>query len=62
MNDAMFYSPSEKIDKLHITKEYAENKLEHANIQRLKSKLTVKNIKITNFSKIQITNNFQISR
>jgi len=37
MNDAMFYSPSEKIDKLHITKEYAENKLEHANIQRLKA-------------------------
>ncbi|HRX10058.1 MAG TPA: ATP-dependent Clp protease ATP-binding subunit ClpX [Draconibacterium sp.] len=37
MNDAMFYSPSEKIDKLHITKEYAENKLEGANIQRLKA-------------------------
>ncbi len=37
MNDAMFYSPSEKIDKLHITKEYAENKLEHTNIQRLKA-------------------------
>ena len=37
MNDAMFYSPSEKIDKLHITREYAENKLEGANIQRLKA-------------------------
>jgi ATP-dependent Clp protease ATP-binding subunit ClpX len=37
MNDAMFYSPSQKIEKLHITKEYAENKLEHANIQRLKA-------------------------
>ncbi len=37
MNDAMFYSPSEKIDRLHITKEYAEHKLEHANIQRLKA-------------------------
>lgn len=37
MNDAMFYSPSEKIDKLHITKEYAENKLERSNIQRLKA-------------------------
>lgn len=37
MNDAMFYSPSEKIDKLHITKEYAEDKLEGANIQRLKA-------------------------
>lgn len=37
MNDAMFYSPSEKIDKPHITKQYAENKLEGANIQRLKA-------------------------
>jgi len=37
MNDAMFYSPSEKIEKLHITKEYAENKLERSNIQRLKA-------------------------
>jgi hypothetical protein len=37
MNDAMFYSPSEKIDRLHISKEYAEHKLEHANIQRLKA-------------------------
>lgn len=37
MNDAMFYSPSEKIEKLHITKAYAENKLERSNIQRLKA-------------------------
>jgi len=37
MNDAMFYSPSEKIDKLHITRDYAESKLEHSNIQRLKA-------------------------
>jgi ATP-dependent Clp protease ATP-binding subunit ClpX len=37
MNDAMFYSPSEKIEKLHITKLYAENKLERSNIQRLKA-------------------------
>jgi ATP-dependent Clp protease ATP-binding subunit ClpX len=37
MNDAMFYSPSEKIEKLHITREYAGDKLENANIQRLKA-------------------------
>jgi ATP-dependent Clp protease ATP-binding subunit ClpX len=37
MNDAMFYSPSEKIEHLHITKAYAENKLERSNIQRLKA-------------------------
>ena len=27
MNDAMFYSPSEKMETLHINKEYAEEKL-----------------------------------
>jgi ATP-dependent Clp protease ATP-binding subunit ClpX len=37
MNDAMFHSPSEKIDSLLISKEYAENKLERSNIQRLKA-------------------------
>jgi ATP-dependent Clp protease ATP-binding subunit ClpX len=37
MNDAMFYSPSEKIEHLHITREYAEDKLNDAGIQRLKA-------------------------
>lgn len=37
MNDAMFYSPSEKIEKLLITREYAEDKLNVAGIQRLKA-------------------------
>ena len=37
MNDAMFYSPSEKIEKLHITKEYAEKKLGRSSVQRLKA-------------------------
>jgi len=37
MNDAMFYSPSEKMETLHITKEYAENKLTRSGIQRLKA-------------------------
>lgn len=37
MIDAMFDSPSEKIDTLHITKEYAEEKLNKSGIQRLKA-------------------------
>ena len=37
MNDAMFYSPSEKIEHLHITREYAEDKLNEAGIHRLKA-------------------------
>lgn len=37
MNDAMFYSPSEKIEHLLITREYAEEKLNDAGIQRLKA-------------------------
>ncbi len=37
MNDAMFYSPSEKIEKLHITKEYAEEKLNRSGLHRLKA-------------------------
>ncbi len=37
MNDAMFFSPSEKMETLHITKEYAEEKLNRSGIQRLKA-------------------------
>ena len=37
MNDAMFDSPSEKIDNLLISKEYAEHKLTRSSIQRLKA-------------------------
>lgn len=37
MNDAMFDSPSEKIDSLHISKEYAERKLTRSSMQRLKA-------------------------
>jgi len=37
MNDAMFDSPSEKIDNLFVSKEYAEGKLNRSNIQRLKA-------------------------
>jgi len=37
MNDAMFDSPSEKIDSLHVSKEYAERKLTRSSIQRLKA-------------------------
>ncbi len=37
MNDAMFDSPSQEIDTLHITKEYAKEKLEKSGIQRLKA-------------------------
>ncbi|MGE0018822.1 MAG: ATP-dependent Clp protease ATP-binding subunit ClpX [Draconibacterium sp.] len=37
MNDAMFYSPSEKIEHLNITLEYAEDKLNGAGIHRLKA-------------------------
>jgi len=33
----MFYSPSEKIEHLHITREYAEDKLNEAGIHRLKA-------------------------
>ena len=37
MNDAMFEAPSEEIEKLHITKEYAEGQLHKSGIQRLKA-------------------------
>ena len=37
MIDAMFDSPSEKIESLHISKEYAEEKLNKSSIQRLKA-------------------------
>jgi len=37
MNDAMFDSPSEEIDKLLITKEYAAEQLDKSGIQRLKA-------------------------
>jgi ATP-dependent Clp protease ATP-binding subunit ClpX len=37
MIDAMFDSPSEKIEKLTIDKEYAEAKLQRSSIQRLKA-------------------------
>lgn len=37
MIDAMFDSPSEKIDNLFISKEYAERKISRSNIQRLKA-------------------------
>ncbi len=37
MNDAMFDSPSEEIENLVITKEYAENQLDKSGIQRLKA-------------------------
>lgn len=37
MNDAMFESPSQIIHELVITKEYAQGKIEHSGIQRLKA-------------------------
>jgi ATP-dependent Clp protease ATP-binding subunit ClpX len=37
MIDAMFHSPSEKIEQLNVTKEYAEDKLNRSSIQRLKA-------------------------
>ncbi len=37
MNDAMFDSPSEKIENLFVSKEYAEGKINRTNIQRLKA-------------------------
>jgi len=37
MSDAMFETPSQKIEKLTITKEYAQNKLDRAKIKRLKA-------------------------
>jgi ATP-dependent Clp protease ATP-binding subunit ClpX len=37
MNDAMFDSPSQKLEHLHITKEYAEEKLMGSTIHRLKA-------------------------
>lgn len=37
MNDAMFDAPSEKIEKLHVTKEYAEDKIDKSGIRRLKA-------------------------
>lgn len=37
MNDAMFHSPSQKIEKLVVTKKYAEEKLSKSSIHRLKA-------------------------
>jgi len=37
MNDAMFDSPSQKIEKLSITQEYAQSKLDRSSVQRLKA-------------------------
>jgi len=37
MNDAMYEMPSEKTDKLSITKEYAKNKMDRSSIRRLKA-------------------------
>ena len=37
MNDAMFDSPSESIESLKITFEYAQNKLDRSSINRLKA-------------------------
>ncbi|HKI88179.1 MAG TPA: ATP-dependent Clp protease ATP-binding subunit ClpX [Draconibacterium sp.] len=37
MNDAMFDSPSQKIEELNITQEYAQAKLDRSSIQRLKA-------------------------
>lgn len=37
MNDAMFDAPSEEIEELQITKEYAEEQLHKSGIQRLKA-------------------------
>ena len=37
MVDAMFNSPSEKIDSLYISKEYAQGKLSHTKLRRLKA-------------------------
>jgi ATP-dependent Clp protease ATP-binding subunit ClpX len=37
MNDAMYEMPSEKIDKLFITKDYAQHKMERSSITRLKA-------------------------
>ena len=37
MNDAMFDMPSEEIDHLEITKEYAEEKLDKSSLQRLRA-------------------------
>ncbi len=37
MNDAMFDSPSEKIEVLKITKKYAEDKIVRSSLQRLKA-------------------------
>jgi ATP-dependent Clp protease ATP-binding subunit ClpX len=37
MIDAMFDAPSEKIENLYVSKEYAEGKINRSNIQRLKA-------------------------
>lgn len=37
MNDAMFHSPSEEINSLFVTREYAEGKLNRSTMQRLKA-------------------------
>jgi ATP-dependent Clp protease ATP-binding subunit ClpX len=37
MTDAMFHSPSMELHSLHITLEYAEEKLSHSNVKRLKA-------------------------
>jgi len=37
MNDAMFHAPSQDLKSLHITRAYAQDKLEHSHISRLKA-------------------------
>lgn len=37
MNDAMFHAPSQDLQSLHITREYAMEKLEHSHVGRLKA-------------------------
>ncbi len=37
MNDAMYEMPSEKVNDLFITREYAQNKMDRSNIRRLKA-------------------------
>jgi ATP-dependent Clp protease ATP-binding subunit ClpX len=37
MNDAMYEMPSEKVEKLIISKEYAKEKMDRSSIRRLKA-------------------------
>ena len=37
MIDAMFHSPSQELKNLHVTREYALEKLDHSQINRLKA-------------------------